>query len=169
MKKTILLLLLSLITNVSFSQSQEEKQAIEFLNTHLEKDTLKYGTNFNGDLKFDKEKINYHMNIKTYHPLDGEKLVMEIDHSIKFSRADIKDYFTEVVEVDKEKGYYEVFAQVNLIKRLPMDYYSKMYTDKEGTQEILEVRKVQISSHKKLKKENINEYIKALELLFKVL
>ena len=168
MKKTILLLLLSLITNVSFSQSQEEKKAIEFLNTHLKKDTLKYGTNFNGDLKFDNEKINYHMNIKTYYPLQVEKLVMEIDHSIKFSRADIKDYFTEVIEVDKDKGYYEVFAQVNLIKRLPMDYYSKMSTDKEGTQEILEVRKVQISSHKELKKENIDEYIKALELLFKV-
>lgn len=168
MKKTILLLLLSLITNVSFSQSQKEKEAIEFLDTHLKKDTLKLGANFNGNLKYDKDKLNYHMNIKTFHPFDSKKLVMEIDHSVSFSKADIKDYFTEVREVDKEKGYYEIFAQVNLIKRLPMDYYSKMYTDEEGTHEIIEVIKVQISSHKELKKENIDEYIKALELLFKV-
>jgi len=168
MKKTILFLLLSLITNVSFSQSQEEQKAVELLNNYLRIDTLKLGANFNGNLKYDKDKLNYHMNIKTFHPFDSKKLVLEIDHSVSFSKADIKDYFTEVREVDKEKGYYEIFTQVNLIKRLPMDYYSKMYTDEEGTQEIIEVIKVQISSHKELKEENIEEYKKAIELLFKV-
>lgn len=170
MRKTILLLLLSLITTVSFSQSQEERNAIEFLNRYLLPGNIYSGSTmtFEGNFVIEKENIRHFEHIKTFHPFDSDELTTEIKHNVAFNKSNIKDYFSEIEEIDKEKGLYKIFVQINFKSRLPMNYFSKMYMGKESAEEkVIDVIKLQITNSIPVEKENLEEYKKAIELLFK--
>lgn len=171
MRKTILFLLLSLITNVSFSQSKQEKEAVDFLNKYLLPGNIYSNstTTFEGNLIFEQKNIRLFEHIKTFHPFNSDELTTEIKHNVAFNKSNIKDYFSEIEEIDKEKGLYKIFVQVNFESRLPMNYFSKMYLGKDSSEEkVMDVIKLQITNSIPVEKENLEEYKKAIELLFKV-
>lgn len=170
MKKTILLLLLSLMTNISFSQSQEEKEAVDFLNKYLLPGNIysNSSTTFEGNLIFEQNNIRLFEHIKTFHPFNNNELTTEIKYDVAFNKSNIKDYFSEIEEIDKEKGLYKIFVQINFESRLPMNYFSKMYLGKDSSEEkVMDVIKLQITNSIPVDKENLEEYKKAIELLFK--
>lgn len=171
MKKTILLLLLSLVTSVSFGQSKEEREAVDFLNKYFLPGNIysNSSTTFEGDLKIDQKNIQLFQHIKTFHPFDSDELTTEIKYDVAFNKSNIKDYFSEIEEIDKEKGLYKIFVQINFKSRLPMNYLSKMYLGEDSVEEkVKDVIKLQITNSIPVEKENLEEYKKAIELLFKV-
>ena len=164
--KISLLFILVLTSFYSFSQTTEEIKAVDLINTYLKSETIDplSLTLFNSDLTIDQDKLKLNTVIQGFHPSEKNTLALEIQHNIVFDKNDIKDYVIEIEET--ENGLYNIFTKVNLKQRMPLKYYSKMFLDDTIEEEVIEVSKVELSNNTPIEKEMMNDYKKALELLF---
>lgn len=167
MKNKISLLFILVFTSYySFSQTKEEVKAVDLINTFLKSVTIDplSLTLFNSDLTIDKDKLKLNTVIQGFHPSEKNALTLEIKHNIVFDKNDIKDYFIEIEET--ENGLYNIYTKVNLKHSMPLNYYSKMYLNDTIDEEVIEVSKVELSNNTPIEKDKMNDYKKAIELLF---